>query len=516
MWSKRLMFILLAGVIMIGAFAVAVGQQADPHRQIGSWPGYGSRIQYYAVPKGYPPYSDRVRFIGQIRGTWHEMGVQYGRKAGDLIRVASDYNWETQVARFGPEHLKEDLARYAKAVDDFSPKMTEFFKGMAEGAKEEFTQSKFKGQIDDYERIIINNYFHALSWNHPPDATHTGKTTPMPPAKKTTMPPAEDEGPSCTGAALSGQSKLTATGVLLSPTRSGETLITQNMDIGSFAPWGWNVAYVASPNDGNTFWTMGTAGMVGANNMIVDEKGLALGHYAGGWRNRPADWNDTTDFGIQNEILFVYTAAYANNAKEAVQWLMQGPPEYRERTGNKIVINTGGWGSMVADPDEVAMVEITSHRVAVRYPGELQERGNYVVFGNWNGSKYYYGKDFVKREVPQPIKTMTGLDRHYAYEWFIRHHFGEIDIDMAKQMQQMTWNYDVETGVRNDFTADGTPVYLKGSTPCRFIGLDNGGSMWGTQAILRKNGRSQIWYTQGRPCEWVGPWHYVDFAGYLK
>jgi len=79
---------------------------------------------------------------------------------------------------------------------------------------------------------------------------------------------------------------------------------------------------------------------------------------------------------------------------------------------------------------------------------------------------------------------------------------GEIDIAMAKEMMAMTWRYDIDTGRRLDFAEDGiTPIYLKNNTSCGFQEQNKGGTMWGSCAIIRKNGKSKIWWTKRKPSE---------------
>ena len=518
-FRKKMIGLLILCILLTFSPFTLEADQVSPYKEIGSTPGYGTRVQYYVVPDGYPKFENRTRFIGNLRGTWHEMGVQYGQRAGDLIRYASDFLWEKNSKKFGPKHLKEDIDRYAKAIDEYSPKMTEFLKGIAEGASEELAKSSYKGQLSNFDRIILNNIFASLTWMHPTPEFHKGKITPIP--QKSSMhisPTSEEVGIGCTGMAVSGKPRVSTKGILPSPTKSGETIINQNMDVGEYVPWGWNVTYVATPSDpeANVFWSISMAGMAGGNNMIVNDKGLALALYAGGWKERPKEFDDPTDFGITWQPLYVYTAAYADNVKEAIELLTLGPSEYRTRTGKKTVTHTGGWGYMVADPDDIAMVEVTAHRYAMRYPGDMKEAGNYLVYGNWHGSNHYFDENNVKKEVPPPLKTRYGQERSASFDWHLRYHLGEVDIAMAKKMTGMTWRFDIETGKRLDFAEDGiTPIYLK-ETPCRFIGLDKGGTMWGSCAILKKNGKSEIWWTKGRPSEWLGPWQHINFAGYGK
>jgi hypothetical protein len=520
--DKKAMGLIIA-IILISFGALALSdEQADPYKKIGSTLGYGTRVQYYEVPEGYPKFEVRTRFIGNLRGTWHEMGIQYGKASGDLIRYAADSLWMDLSEEYGPEHLKEDIDRYAKAIDDYAPRMTQFLKGIATGASEELAQSPYKAEWSDFQMIILINCFPSLDWMHPPLEYHKGKTTPIPKKRSMQVSPIMEEiALACTGMALSGKSKLTPHGFLLSATKNGETIITQNMDVGTFYPWGWNVSYVATPSDpeANVFWSISTAGMAGGNNMIVNEKGLALGLYAGGWKGeRPEDFSDPHDFGVNWQPLFVYTIAYADNVGEAIELLTLGSSEYRTKTGSKIVMHAGKWGYMVADPDEVAMVEVTSHRYAIRHPGDMKEAGNYVVYGNWNGSKFYFDENNLRREVPPRLKPLSErtMARYYAFDWHLRYHLGEVDITMAQEMTGMTWLYDRKTGRRLDFAEDGIPIYLKQGTPCNFRNLNKGGTMWSSSAILRRNGKSQIWWTKGRPCEWLGPWDHIDFAGFIR
>jgi hypothetical protein len=510
--EKKLGLVFVIGIFLAVSSLALAAEQVDPYREIGATPGYGTRVEFYEVPEGFPKFEERTRFIGNIRGTWNEMGLQYGKRAGDLIRFATDCEWGDKVKKFGREHLKEDLARYAKAIDEYSPKMTEFLKGIAEGASDEFAKSQYKGQVTDFERIILINVFASFNWMHPKPEFHKGKMTPIP--KKTSMLIKKKKGIGCTGMALSGKSR----GRLSSPTKNGETIITQNMDIGEYWPWGWNVAYVATPSDpdANVFWSISTAGMAGGNNMIVNEKGLAFALYYGGGSDDPYD------FGIHWQPLYVYAIAYADNVGEAIELLTLGPPEYRARTGRKIVIHSGNWAYTVADPDKVAQVEVTAHRYTVRYPGDMNEAGNYLVYANFYGSNHYFDEN--NNRVDKPIGTVApfGKQRYYTFDWHIRHHLGEIDADMAKRMQGIRFWYDKETGKKIEFLADGvTPLWQTQHTPCAYgcggiMGVDIGGTMWGSQAILRKNGKTEIFWTKGRPCEWLGPWDRTDFSGYGK
>lgn len=506
--KKRVGLFVISIMLIPITFALAA-EQATPYKgRIGAFVGYSTTMQNYEVPEGFPKYETRTRFIGNLRGTWYEMGLQYGRRAADLIRWSTDYMLMVSLKKYGREHIKEDLARYAKSLDAFSPKMTEFLKGIGEGASKELDKSPYKGQMSNFERIMLVNNFDFFLWTHQSPEAHTGKTTPIPEKSSMLLEELRVER-ACTGAALSGKSRVSTKGILPSPTKNGETIITQNHD-GSSPPLGWTVAYVATPSDleANVFWSIAAAaGVAGGNNTSVNDKGLAIAMHSGGRSD------DTMVFGVPVQPLVVYAAAYADNVEEAAELLTLGPPDYRARTGRKTIEHIAEWLFTVADPDQVAQVEVTSHRHAVRYPGGgvTKESGNYVVSANWFGSQHYFDENNAL--INKLIETRPlPPTKYYAYDWHIRHHFGEMDIDKNMEMLGMTWHYDKDTGRRIDFAEDGTPMHLKGMTPCKFEAGFGGGHA--TLTIVRKNGKSEIWWVQGKPCEWLGPWQHIDFAGY--
>lgn len=520
MFEKKMVGLLVVSILLsLGAVALA-GEEFEPYREPGVTAGYGTRVQYYIVPDGYPPYESRTRFLGTLEGTWYEMGVQYGERAGDLICNASDFLWMRLSKKYGPEHCREDLDRYAKAIDEFWPEMTNFMKGIAKGASPELAKSRYKGELSDFHSIVICNAFPDMLWGHPLPKYHKGKMTPLPKKTSLLIDPEEEQLSMCTGMALSGKSKLTPKGMLVSPTKNGETILTQNMDIGEFAPWAWNVAYVGIPSDpeANIYWTLCMAGKTGGNNGAVNEKGLALGSHAGGWRERPKEFSDPSDFGAGEHMGVVYTIAYADNAKEAIEFYTVGSPAYRARTGRKSVKHSSKYIYTIADPDEVAVVEPTAHSYAIRRPGDFSEAGNYVVCGNWNASEYYFDENNVRHPVPPPLKKRWySQERYYAYDWHLKYHMGEMDVPMAKQMMAMNWRYDVDTGKKLILAKDGrSPIALEGRTPCRYRTIDKGGTMTSFIASVKKHGKTEIWWTQGRPCEWLGPWQHIDFAGFHR
>jgi hypothetical protein len=465
--------------------------------------GYGTRVASYPVPEGFPPFESRVRYIGNLRGSWKEMGIQYGRRAGDLINNVADYLLLVSLEAYGAPHLKEDLARYAKAIGD----------------------SRYPGVLTDFERIVLANVLAETIWMHPRPEFHHGKSSPIkdPEKLKKMLWIGEDKRDptniraqaGCTGMILSGHADKS----LMSATSDGETYLTQNMDAG-YAPWTWNVAYVATPSDpaAHVYWSINTAGMVGANNTLVNWEGLGISHYYGGLSN------DRVDFGVPFSPLLTYAGAYAKNVAEAIEILTVGTRDYQQRTGRKTVFRGGPWAFNIADPHSLAVIEISAHRYCVRRPGEADEKGNYTIYTNYYQCQHYY--DEQNRLVNSPMgppkdqeDEFVKIDdmRYYTVNWHIRHHFGQFDLERVRHAPAIRYAYDKETGRRIDFIIDKNgqevPQWKLFSWSSESQG---GGTMHTSVARLRPDGKSEIWATQGRPAEWIGEWEHFDFVGYGK
>ncbi len=489
--------------------------------------GYGGQIANYPVPDGYPNFESRTRYIGNLSGTWYEMGTQYGRRANDLINNVADYILSRALDVYGVEHLKEDLARYGEAIQDYSPEMIRFMTGIADGASGEFeNSSRYPGALTDFERVLLTNVLAETLWMHPPEKFHSGKNTPVadPGALAKMLGEFEDEVQSdpdedvgrllCTGMILGGHDQ----GRLGSATADGETYLTQNMD-SEFAPWAWNVAYVATPSDldAHVYWTINTAGMVGANNTIINWEGLGISHYYGGLSD------DDIDFGVPFSPLLTYAGAYGDDLDDAIQILTVGTEEYRRRTGRKTVFRGGPWAFNVGDPDNIGVIEVSAHRYCVRRPGDTGELGNYTVYTNYYQCESYYDEDnqLVRRSMgpdgEEDLRVSIGDQRYYTVDWHIRHHYGDFDLDRVKEAPTIRHAYDKETGRRIDFTVDEQgreiPQWQKFSWSSE---SKTGGTMHTTVARLRANGQSEMWVTQGRPSEWIGEWQHFDFKGYGK
>jgi len=484
---------------------------ADPYREIGAGVGYNPRAKYYEVPEGFPQIDSRVRFIGNLRGTWKEMGIQYGERAGDLVvhvyRFALDY---FKTKGMSEEKLQAYMGRYKQQIEAYAPEMIEFMQGIASGVDWSATNPSKSDVLDDFEKIMLINSFLDLDFFHPKDSLGEG----LGPETYVSDLLGNPVTGACTGIALSGKSR----GQLLSPTKNGETIVTNHYDLARFVPLIWSIAYVATPSDpkAHVYWSINPAGIVGSQNLSTNVQGVTIGSFFGGQSE-----DDAYGFGVIHPVLELHALVYANTAQEAVQMMVFGNEAYRKKTGRAKVLQTGLWGYLVADKNEVMVLEVTPNRHAVRYPGDMGEKGNYVIFANWYGAKYYYDEKNMRVEKPIGVQPPEFPERYWTFDWFIKYHFGQLDSDLVKEAQCSMYYFDKDTGQRID-NLEGTslPLFIGMHTISAYwgaaLGLDIGGTIHAAQVVLSPSGRTRIDWVQGRPSEWVGPWQTVDFYGYQK
>ncbi len=484
-------------------------QNVDPYKEIGSVPGYNPRAKYYEVPEGFKKIDSRVRYIGNLRGSWEEMGYQYGERTGDLILNVFNYSVDFFAQRNKDiNQLKTELKLYQAQIEAYAPEMMEFMKGIADGASWQLSESPYAEDMSDFEKILLVNIHLDLDFF--PPKTDGGKDFSIEYSTHDSLALKEH----CTGFACSGKDS----GELLSPTKNGETIVVNNCDLAQFVPYGWNCVFIATPNDpdANTFWSIQPAGVVGGLNLCANDEGVSLGNFFGGQSE------DTSyDYGVPMGVLQIHALAYADTADEAVEIMVFGDERYRFETNRKKVLQTGLWSYLAADSNEVMVLETTPNRHAVRSPGDMNETGNYVIYANWYGSKHYYDENNVFVNEPIGICPPEFPERYYTYEWFIKYNFGQIDEAMAKEGQKITYYYEKDTGRRIDFLEGSSyPLYLGVHTISAYwgaaLGMDIGGTAHASQVIVEPAGRIKLNWVQGRPCEWVGPWQSADFFGYQK
>lgn len=216
-----------------------------------------------------------------------------------------------------------------------------------------------------------------------------------------------------------------------------------------------------------------------------------------------------------------------------------GTPEYRRKTGNKIVIGRCGAGVnwVVSDLKEAYVVESIPGdsngvaRYAVRRPGDLgeQEHG-YVVSTNTVEANYSYNEN-NEYDPAHPMSqhgnstqnpSYLGLSgsgmRHWTLMWLIKENYGNITVETVQDWRKAHYIYDMG-GTRYDSLSvegygDVSPHLVPGvGTLCAHskgpAGFDpfTGVNIYVSIAVPQD---LAIYRTKGRPCEWVGPWDAIS------
>lgn len=171
-----------------------------------------------------------------LKGSFYEMGVQYGKQTGDLIRrnacavfcEALDFNDEKEVL--------SKLPLYINYVKEKTPEIFEFWEGIAAGAEVEL------------EKVALINYEIPLVC----------------------------ESSTCSGIAAWGDA-----------TVDGRMIVGGNVDSMIFCNL-FGVTIIAYPEKGNAFVTAPAAAGHIASGMVLNEKGL-VGTLAGGQHSRDID-----------------------------------------------------------------------------------------------------------------------------------------------------------------------------------------------------------------------------------
>ncbi len=492
------------------------GRPAPVNRQPREWTGHNSRLTDYYRAEGYPAYDTHPRYLGQLRGSWRQIGRQYGERAGDLIRMVYE-GWYRELlpVQGSPSVMTAYLRQQQAYYEALVPEALELMQGIADGAATELAASAFPRELSDFDKILmINSYFGLM-----------GK----PPVSETAeLAPQDDIVHCCSGAVMLGGA-----------TRDGKTLHVSSEDQ-HFFPQEYLVTFVAHPSDprAHSFTVTDSAGEIGSEH-AQNDRGVTVSGYAGGgmgilgptlaqpfsgYRRPGLDWQ-VGDF---------YAAAFADHARHAVERLTVGRPEYRTRSGRKTVIGkcTRGANWVISDGRDAFVVESIpadqegQARYAVRRPGDMGEKdGRYLASTNNVEAKDSYNEENV-HDPAHPMSqhgsgtqdpSYFGLNgsgmRFWTLVRLIEEHYGDITVEMVQQWRQTHFVYD-RAGVRHDdVDVDGrkVPVYLAphAATLCRHTfdqpGVD---SFKGINIYVSLSVAQDLvsYRTKGRPCEWVGPW----------
>ena len=520
--------LLVAITLGIGAqFApkIAIAEEAtflppDPapvpfYKGMGEYVPGGRNVEAYkyAHTEGYPPFPDRVKFIGVLTGSWYQMGVQFAKRSGDATRCVSDIWWKDECEMFGKEETLKAMKLYEAQIAALDPNLIDFMRGIADGAEPWLSQSQYADKnhplyATSYQRVVAVNIWDEWAMIHPskfPDGSSTyGGTKKAPPV---------------TG--LVGCSAFAARG---GATTDGRTIAAHNRH-SPYDPRDYAQAFITKPPKGMGYlcWNLSNCPQVAAN-QVVNEEGLSIILLFGGVTNpkslkEPGGPYFAEGFGVPWFHLFLYVGTHASNVEEAIEILTKGTPEYRARIGRNSLLLGGGWIFLVADEETLAVVEATADRYAVRYPGEFTpgwDSKEYIVSTNHFLCDFSYDKDNNRTNVPMSIFNVVPMSdiRLWTLLWDMKHRYGHIDKYMAQHIMSGLYAYDKDTGERIDCAERDGKWYIYGEVKAcnegTRVGL-RGGSDDSKVAVLEGK-KSEVYWTMGNASDWEGAWDAYLFS----
>ncbi len=486
------------------------------------WTGHNAKLGQYYVAPGYPAYDAHPRYLGELSGTWYQIGKQYGDKAGDLIRLTYEGWYSELIATQGTNQNIVDYVHQQDAYyKDLVPEALDLMKGIADGAKEDLDISIYADKMTNYEKILMINSYFGLQ-GRPPVATT---------AAMSAAAAGAGEVHNCSGAVIFGNA-----------TKDGK-LIHLSSEDQHFFPQEYLVTFTVKPSDprAHRYTITDTAGEIGSE-QAINEQGVVVSGYAGGGANianptLDAPFSGYRRAGLDWQVGDFYATAFASNAREAVQLLTVGRPEYRAKSGKKIVIGKCSKGAnwVVSDKHEAYVVESIPAdqngvaRYAVRKPGDMGEVGaNYIVSTNQVEANYSCDENNVcstahpmsqhgsSTQNPNYFGLSGSGQRFWTLMHLINNNYGNIDLNMVKQWRTTHFFYDMggtkhETLVYTDgktyptYLTPGAGVLCRHSTSSSAPGVDQMTGINIYVSISTPHDRT-VYRTKGRPCDWVGPW----------
>ena len=480
------------------------------------------------VPAGYPKVSKKPIWLGTLKGSWYEIGKQYGEKVGSLARFVFDAPqcYPAILRRQGRKSLIEDLYRYEKRIKEWNPEHVDLVRGIGDGAAAELKNSKYADHLTNYEKALFLQCASPLFYRHPAhDERGTEEYFPIQIPKDSAywLTSKDDQR---VDKVLEGESaKLEenpwfshdCTAILALPkaTSSSKLMVAHNTQFG-FGVGCYLAAFIVEPpKPAHKFWAITIPGIF-LNNKMMNDKGVAICLHAGTGHKDCA-------FGVPWIFLITEAMSRASSMRDAVDIFTVGTGEYRNRTGRKTVLREGGLAWDVADENSACSVEVSAHYYAVRYPGEHGEK-DFIVQSNHCYANYSIDENNNKTTIPIGERNGSIDDgkpgtstRYWSGHWLGIYAHGRINEDWLQHefLGSHVW-YNKE-GERTDFRWDDEKqMYLpvkfdeRSSTICSHRGgyPESYFNEVPCPAVMVPADR-KIYYISYKPEFWVGPWETV-------
>ncbi len=347
-----------------------------------------------------------------ISGTDYEMGYQWYQQLLGIFgpSVLSPYQIDRgffwQGHDFSEDEL-EALKAYQMYISQYAPEMIDMFKGMADGATDAGVPLTYTEVLAQWTKAEI----------------FPSKTIPSESEKETL----EDN---CSGFAAWG-----------SATSDGKLVVAQSMD----GETNFEMIIIAFPTEGGNNFIYSpfnppegcNEGRAKGGPPGLNDKGLVFIREADVPSKLEEDWT----YGITPNVAAIHTIRFANNAKEALQMILDYP------SGDDY--NCGFW----ADTSGEHFVDLLSYDpVIVRKAGDLGEVDFIYVTNNTlnavkgeiqeavTGAGAAFGTMFVKHAgwAGPGTSNFSSISRNLQLWNMLNYYSGDVDLEFAKMMYRFS------------------------------------------------------------------------------
>lgn len=477
-----------------------------------------------------PVVPARVLSIGVLRGTWSEMGRQYGERAATDIAEHWDVDWADRVlnstAVWAVSRGAEGRSRYRlqylqrswNELEEFSPEICEFMTGVAEGAGPALSGAHVGREIPHHLKVLyLNESDSALhpNWDFAADAP--GESVGMVDGASDFVSDHDNMGDGCNGFWLSGEG-----------TSSGHALAQRAVQAGLNRSL-TAVSYVAVPSDpkAQVYWGLGRAGCLGGLGAMMNAAGVCV--MSSG--SQGGDVDETLAPGVKDFILGAYGVMFCDTAQSAAAAACEGPEEYRSRTGRKTVRRFRGANLLFGDPVQGVAVESNARWYWQRTAGSgsspsQRDDPGYVVIANHfvaDASRDELNEIDNRTAMSAFVPGRSGsLTRYWTGYWWLKNRFGGVTVADVKEFAGSHGVYDPD-GTFWDVDPDSGRQTSRDETWCAHrwpadgepVGLGEDGNSMTTVFDLTSR---EVWFVPVWPCHhrnWGLEWNYLNLMDYV-
>ena len=156
----------------LGIFPPTPQPVSIPYDTPAEWTGHNGKLDQYFRPEGYPAYDAHPRYLGELHGSWYQIGRQYGERAGDLIRMVYE-GWYRELLPIqdSTEIILNYLVQQREYYELLVPEALEMMHGIADGAAPNSQFRPFPANWADFYKILMINSYYGLKGKPPTSAT---------------------------------------------------------------------------------------------------------------------------------------------------------------------------------------------------------------------------------------------------------------------------------------------------------------------------------------------------------